>query len=586
MSAAFLFGGGPLKKGTLLMYNMNMKKARIMNRRIHVDGGDKAGLQSCLDFIETSLTELGVDRKLVIRSILIAEETIPLMVEHNSEGTDIRVRIRKVIGDTVVTISARGEEFDPMSGGVGADGNLSDLEDENVQAAIRSILLMSQADLVKSSHRNGVNTLQITACQSEKSMFAYTIAALILGLIAGLLLRFVLPDAVADGISSYVLTPVKTIFMNALKIIIAPVIFFSIVTCISQFKNISELGRIGAKTMGMYFLTTAIAIALALGFYTVIKPGQTGFALASENAATVAATEETASGTQEAGASIINTLVDIVPDNFIKPFLESNTLQLIFLAVLVGVAVGMVGEHSTMLRDIADAFYSLALTITRLISKLIPLAVFCSVSTMLLSLGGKSFFNVLGLFGTHVLTILGILVVYGILILVMAHLNPLKFYRKNRDGMMTAFTLGSSAACIPTNMKICTEKMGISHKVCNFSIPLGATVNMDGGSIFLILTGLFLANAYDVSVTGSMLASLILTVVMLSIGTPGVPGAGLVAIGIVASSLGLPVESVGLIIGIYPIIDMFNTMSNTTGDVAASLVVAKNEGLVDKEMWK
>ena len=156
---------------------------------------------------------------------------------------------------------------------------------------------------------------------------------------------------------------------------------------------------------------------------------------------------------------------------------------------------------------------------------------------------------------------------------------------KNKEGMLTGFTLASSAAAMPTNLRICTDKLGISPKVCNFSIPLGATVNMDGTSIILTVGGLFMAKVYGVEVTDTMLISLVVTIVMLSLGAPGVPGSGLVCLGVVLSTLGVPIEALGLIIGIYPFIDMFNTMSNTTGDVASALIVASSEKLIDKSIY-
>ena len=151
--------------------------------------------------------------------------------------------------------------------------------------------------------------------------------------------------------------------------------------------------------------------------------------------------------------------------------------------------------------------------------------------------------------------------------------------------MLTSFTLSSSSAALPTNLRVCTERMGISPKVCNFSIPLGATINMDGTSVFLAVIGLLLARAYGVEVPGSMMLSLAVTIALLSLGTPGVPGAALVGLGVVLRVLNVPVEAIGLIIAVEPLLGMFNTMSNTTGDVAAALIVAKSEKLVNEEVY-
>lgn len=221
-----------------------------------------------------------------------------------------------------------------------------------------------------------------------------------------------------------------------------------------------------------------------------------------------------------------------------------------------------------------------------MIARCIPAAVFCSVSLLVIELGGGSLLSVLGAGLTHVLITLCMLCVYGILVLVMARLNPLTFFRKNWEGMLTSFTLCSSSASMPTNLRTCTDKLGISPKVCNFSIPLGATVNMDGTCIYLCVMGLFLARAYGVSVPLSSLFSIAVTIVLLSLGAPGVPGSALVCMSVVLTALNVPVEAIGLIIAIDPLLDMFITMSNTTGDVMAALVVARTEKLLDLEKYK
>ena len=274
-----------------------------------------------------------------------------------------------------------------------------------------------------------------------------------------------------------------------------------------------------------------------------------------------------------------------MPSNFLNPFVESDTLQVIFLAVICGIAVGMIGEYSSVLKEFFEACNSLFLTITSLITRLIPLVVFCSMALTIAEMGGTSILPVLGMTGLQILCIACMLVVYGLMILVMARLNPLKFFRKNRGAMLTSFSLMSSSAAMPTNMKSCTDNLGISPKICSFSIPLGATVNMDGTCMMLTVGSLFLARAYGVEITGAMLVSLCITNILLSLGAPGLPGVGLICLGVALNSIGVPIEGIAMIMGIYQIINMFNTMSNTTGDAAVTLIVAKTEGLVDTDVY-
>ena len=431
-----------------------------------------------------------------------------------------------------------GESFDPYA--ISPDNPSADdpfeigqMDDKEAEQAIRGILLRSQGDKLKVSHRNRVNKVRILVDRSRQRMLIQTTAALLIGLAVGILMKFVFPPVLSGGLTTYLLNPIKTMFMNALRIVIGPVIFFSIISCISGFRDLTELGRIGIKVMGTYLFTTLIAILLAFGISMVLKPGTFGFAMpmaGNMGAVNVDLSVDT---------SLLHTIINIVPSNLLSPFLESNTLQIIFLAVLCGIAVGLIGEHTSLLKEFFEACNSLFLTITTLITRLIPEVVFCSVAMI----------------------------------------------KKNWEGMLTSLMLSSSSAVIPTNIRICTEKFGVSPKVCNFSIPLGATINMDGTCIYLTITGLFLARAFGVPVPTSMMVSLAITIILISLGCPGIPGAGMVCLGIVLSQIAVPIEAIGLIMGINPFLDMFCTMSNTTGDVAASLIVARSEGLIDLDIY-
>ena len=533
-------------------------------------------IAKCMQFIETELESAGLALKLAIKAQLLSEEMIASLIENNaSKGGDVRIRIKKLFGDTSITISAKGEKFDLLGGTADLSG---DIGDEEAQAAIRSIILRSHGEDLKYGNKNGINSVRIVASRSENAFMKLTLSALALGVIFGLLLKFAVPDAASAVICNYMLSPISTVFMNALRIVIAPVVFFSIVTCISGFSDLSELGRIGARVMGMYMLTTVIAVIMSSVVTVICSPGTFGAAIAMSGVQSVDVNTNV-------DTSLLTTIINIVPSNFIRPFLESDTLQLIFVALLVGIAVGKIGKYTPVLSELFEACNSLFLTITTIIAKFIPLAVFCSVSLMLVDLGGSSLLSMLQYALTNILCVFIMLAIYGVLIALIGRLNPLTFFRKNREGMLTSFTLSSSSAAMPTNIRTCTDKLGISPKVCNFSIPLGATVNMDGTCISLVVSGLYLAKMYGVEVNNSMLAPLALTIILLSLGAPGVPGSGLVCLGIILQQLGVPIAAIGLVIAIDPVLDMFDTLLNTTGDVSCSLITARKEGLLDLDVF-
>ncbi|MBQ6583174.1 MAG: dicarboxylate/amino acid:cation symporter, partial [Mogibacterium sp.] len=502
---------------------------------------DRDCLQQCMVFIEESLEKAGIIPKLAVRAQLISEEVLTMLIDHAEKGSEISIQVRKTLTDSSINIRSNGSECDFHAGGRA----ISDvIGDDSMQEAIRAIILKSQDENIKYSHKGNVSRVRIFTGQTGQSAIYATIGALVLGLLVGLAFKLLFPAAAADAATLYVLEPLRTMFMNALKIIIAPVAFFSIATCIAQFKNIAELGRMGARVVGTYLFTTLIAVFLAIGLSRLINPGTFGAALEAGTVPQVAAAETSVL------ESLISTIVNIIPNNFVRPFLESDTLQVIFLAVLCGIAVGMIGEYGSTIRNIFEAFNALFLTITQIISGFIPVAVFCSVVLMVIQMGWSSFLSIISVFLTHTFAIVCMILIYGLLVLVFGRLNPLVFYRKDREGMLTSFTLSSSSAAMPTNMKICTDKFGISPKVSSFSVPLGSTINMDGSNIYLTIFALYLAKLYGVEISGSMLFSMIITIILLSLGSPGVPGAGLICLGVVLSHIGVPVEAIALVIAI------------------------------------
>ena len=543
-----------------------MRKKKIVKMDRSFPNGERTAFPEAAAFVRDALRELGIREKLSQKTELLCEEALVLLERNAETGTALQVRIRRFFGDTEVSFSSPGKEFDPYSGG----------EEDMSEDAIRALLLRSFGEKFKYRHKNGVNHIRIQTGQSELSANTVTFFALALGLLFGVFVRFVLGQSAGEAVSRYALTPVRTIFMNGLSIVIAPVVFFSIVTCFSQFHSLADFGKLGAKVFGMYMLTTVIAVLVGIGMFSLFRPGTPGFALTADAAETAGETVRT-----DVEIGVLPMLMGIVPDNFLAPFLESNTLQIIFLAVLCGVAVGMIGQYSAVLNQIFEACGSLFLMITTLIAKLIPLAAFASVALMVIHLGGDSLLAVLGGGAVEIGGLFVMLCVYGLLILLIGRTNPLTFFKKIREGMLTSFSLSSSSAAMPTNLRICTEKLGVSPKVANFSIPLGATINMDGSCIYLTVFGLFIARAYGMEISASAMISMVFIIILLSLGSPGVPGAGLICLGVVLETLVLPVEAVGLAIAVNPILDMFNTLSNTTGDMATALIVAKSENLLD-----
>ncbi len=537
---------------------------------------DTTGIGQGMDYLQETLKSLRLKPKAVNRILLAAEESLVKLSSHTDAGALLQIAVIRRLGTISIRLSSSGESFDlAENSSFGIPLEIEDV-DYDTEMAIRNLVLRSFQDNLKYKHKNHRNTIVITAKKSEKKALWMTLGALVLAIALGFLLKFAFPEFLTQGMDTYCFTPVKTMFLNALKMVVGPVVFFSIVSCISNFSNLAEFGKIGAKVMGMYLFTTFIAIGVGLGIFFLFQPGSPSML---DSAQAAAASVETTS------VSMLDTVINIVPDNFVLPFLNADMLQIIFIALLCGIAVGMIGDYSKPLKDFFEACNTLFLKITTLIIKFVPLAVFCSVISLILQTGTDTLLSLLGLMGTVIAGMACMIAVYCLLILVIARVNPLIFLRKYAPAMLTTFSLSSSSAAMPVNMQTCRDQLGISSKVCSFSIPLGATVNMDGSCIYLAVAALFLAKIYGVSLSGSEMFSLVFSILILSIGAPGVPGSAFICLSVLLVQIGVPVEAVGLLMGIDPILSMFRATSNTTGDAAVSLAVAKTEGLLDLNVY-
>lgn len=530
-----------------------------------------------VEFVQRSLEEYGIAAKAAIKGTLVAEEAIASLVAHAEKNGTLRVNVRKLAGSITVEMSAPGSDYSLTDAMTEADVILDSDVGEEMLESIRNIMLTSLADGLKFSHKNGYNNIRITIEKNRRRFLYLTLAALIAGTLVGVVLSLAGPDAVNGALNGYILTPVKTMYINALKIIVAPVVFFSIVTCISGFSDLNELGRIGGRTTLMYLFTTLIAVAVGAGSYYLFRPGTAGGAAA----AAAAASGPAAPSGEDVELSAIDMIVDIVPSNFVKPFLENNMAQLIFLAVLCGIAVGMIGKYSEVLIQIFEALNELFMKITAMIIRLMPVAVFCSMSSMVIDLGVKTILSIFGMFATFLFGLACMLIIYIILMILIGRLDPRPFIRKYAPVMLQIFSMASSNASIPLNMEVCDKKLGVSSKVYSLSIPLGATLNMDGTCVQLMVFALALAKVYGVTVTGSALLMMAFTVVILSMGAPGIPGAGVICLSVLLEQLGVPTEAVGLVMGIGPLIGMFLCMCNCTGDTVITTIVAKSVGELD-----
>lgn len=400
----------------------------------------------------------------------------------------------------------------------------------------------------------------MTKEKKKMSLAMQIFIALVLAIVAGLLMQ-----KYADFAQSYI-KPFGTIFLNLVKFIVVPIVLFSIMCGIISMRDIKKVGSIGLKTVVYYLCTTAFAITIGL-------IGGNLFEGLFPKVATTDLTYEAAEAT-----SFMDTIVNIFPSNFISPMVEANMLQIIVMALLLGFAIILIGEEKNVrvvraCNDLNDVF----MKCMEMILKLSPIGVFCLLCPVIAS-NGPAIIGSLAmvLLAAYICYFVHTVVVYSIAVKTMGGLSPAEFFKGMLPAIMFAFSSASSVGTLPINME-CVEKMGASKEVTSFVLPLGATINMDGTAIYQGVCAIFISACYGIHLTLPQMLTIILTATLASIGTAGVPGAGMVMLAMVLTSVGLPVDGIALVAGVDRIFDMGRTTVNITGDASCCMIVSNLE---------
>lgn len=401
---------------------------------------------------------------------------------------------------------------------------------------------------------------------------------LILGLIVGVVMNLWVPAGyVRDTILvNGVFYVVGTGFIRLMKMLVVPLVFCSLVCGSSAIGDTKSLGKVGGKTIAFYLVTTAVAVTVAIIVASIIKPG-VGLDMDSI---------VLGAGVTETKTTIADTLLEIIPDNPVGALANGTMLQIIFFALFVGVLIAKMGERAETVANFFAQFNDLMMEMTMAVMKLAPIGVFCMIAKTFSGLGFSAFVPLIKYMCS---VTLGLVIqcfgVYLILLVVFTRLNPLKFLKKFFPVMGFAFSTATSNATIPLSIETLDEKIGVSRKISSFTIPLGATVNMDGTSIMQGVAVVFAAQAYGIELGLSGYLTVIATATLASIGTAGIPSVGLVTLSMVFSAVGIPVEAIMLIMGVDRILDMLRTAVNITGDAVCTTVVAFQNKELDLEKY-
>ena len=403
--------------------------------------------------------------------------------------------------------------------------------------------------------------------------------ALLIGALFGVVIHYWIPSGYIKDtvIVEGVLYVVGQGFIRLMQMLVVPLVFCSLICGSMAIGDTKTLGKVGVKTIGFYLVTTALAVCVALGSALLINPGR-GLDMDAVQKGTVSSTTE--------ATSLVDTLLNIIPKNPVQSMANGDMLPIIVFALFVGIMLAKLGTRGSVVANFFSQFNDVMMEMTMAIMKIAPIGVFCLIARTFATVGFSAFAPMLKYMGNVTLALaIQCLIVYQILLFVFTRLNPLKFIKKFLPVMGFAFSTATSNATIPMSIDTLSKKMGVSKQISSFTIPLGATINMDGTSIMQGVAVVFIAQAYGIPLTMGNLATVVVTATLASIGTAGVPSVGLVTLAMVLNSVGLPTEGIALIMGIDRILDMIRTAVNITGDAVCTTIVCHQEGSLNREVF-
>ncbi|ATC94303.1 dicarboxylate/amino acid:cation symporter [Pseudoalteromonas tunicata] len=410
---------------------------------------------------------------------------------------------------------------------------------------------------------------------------------MVLGILLGSLIKFIIGDE-SDYFISFGLFDLAikgffvdglfhiggAVFVASLKMLVVPLVFVSLVCGTCSLSDPKKLGRLGGKSIGLYLITTAIAITVAITLALLIAPGE-GVPIPAD-----------AAFDNKQAPTLVQVIINMFPTNPISAMASGNMLQVIVFALLFGISMALSGDAGKRLANVFEDLNTVILKLVTILMNLAPIGVFCLMAKLFTTIELDMIARLAKYFFVVVLALLihG-LINYSLLLKLLANLNPLIFLMKMKDAALFAFSTSSSSATMPITLETATKKLGANNSVASFTVPLGATINMDGTAIMQGVATVFIAQVFSVDLTLSDYLMVILTATLASVGTAGVPGVGLIMLAMVLNQVGLPVEGIAIIIGVDRLLDMTRTAVNITGDCMVTCIVAKSEGEFDQKIF-
>ncbi len=517
--------------------------------------------------IEQRLSQLKIERKDILRAQLLVEEIFLRMVNNaDVEQASIQI-VKNFFGNVQIKMSATGAPYDPLV-------EVFDL-DEDDDEYYRTLILKANRQKMSWLHEKNQNVVTINVQSETNFQMKLTLGGMFGGLLCGVFMKEFLSLETIKLFNDSLITPLNTMFLDALNLVIAPVIFFSVLCGVTGMGAGAGIGRAGSKLIGLYGSTSVIAAIVGLfiaeKFFSGDVP-QVGTISVAQN-------------TEAYEFSMTKFIVDIIPSNLVNPIADRNLLQVIFIAVFFGLALNALGNKVKLLQDFANVCNEFFTKLVGMIVFFVPLIAFFAM----MSLASDTDFTMILTMGKLVVGLLiccfAMLVVYAILIRFVGKISPLPFLKKIPSLWPIPFATSSSAVTMPFTMNFCTKKLGVAEKISSFSIPIGTTVNMNGGCFYLPIVVIMFLKMYDVEIDLNAIIIILTMTLSLSVAGPAVPNASVIGILTITSTFGVPNDIAGLLFCIATVCERIVTCFNVTGDVAAAVTLARLENLTDEKIY-
>ena len=519
------------------------------------------------DELARQLNQIKVKRKDILSAQLLVEEIFWRMV-NTGHATQFKLRVAKnLLGKIQVHMSAEGAPYNPLL-------DVFDF-DEDDEEYYRALILKANRQKMSWSHDKNQNVITINVQSETNLQLKLTLGGMVGGLLCGFFMKEFLSPETVKLISDGLIAPLNTMFLNALGLVIAPVIFFSVLCGVNGMGAGAGVGRVGSKLIGLYALTSVIAAIIGLFDAQIFFGGdvpQVGTISAAQN-----------SDAYE--FSMTKFIVDIIPPNMVSPVADRNLLQVIFVAVFFGLALNALGNKVKLLQDFANACNELFMKLVGMIVFFVPLIAFFAM----MELASDTDFAMIFMMGKLVVALIvvcvAMLVVYAILIRLVGKISPWPFLKKIPSLWPIPFATSSSAVTMPFTMNFCTKKLGVAEKISSFSIPIGTTVNMNGGCFYMPIVVIMFLKMYGVEIDLNAIMIILTMTLSLSVAGPAVPNASVIGILTVTSTFGVPNDIAGLLFCIATVCDRIVTCFNVTGDVASAVVLSRLENSTDEKIY-